>query len=215
MATRTAVQDRTARRKVRAILAGGLVLGVGAAVTLAAWTDDEFATGIFTAGQFDLEGSTTSATAGFADHESADDAAALEFTVPLAGNLAPDDVVYAPFWVRLAAGTSTDATLDLAALSTAAGTPDNTANLAWEVVALADGAACDAAGVAGGTSLGSGTTLASAPSVAGATVPLANGDPATDAGAAAALCFEVAAGPDLVQGGSATATWQLTATSTD
>ena len=55
---------------VRAILAGGLVLGVGAAVTLAAWNDSEFATGTFGAGSFNLEGQETIA-AGFSDHETA------------------------------------------------------------------------------------------------------------------------------------------------
>lgn len=35
--------EKATGRKVRAILAGGLVLGVGAAVVLAAWNDSEFA----------------------------------------------------------------------------------------------------------------------------------------------------------------------------
>ncbi|XSS44541.1 SipW-dependent-type signal peptide-containing protein [Propionibacteriaceae bacterium Y1685] len=39
-------------RKFRAALAGGLVLGIGAVVTLAAWTDDENAAGQFSAGTF-------------------------------------------------------------------------------------------------------------------------------------------------------------------
>lgn len=58
------------QRKVLAVLAGGVVLGVGVGVTLAAWNDSEFATGTFTAGSFNLEGSTTSATADYADHNS-------------------------------------------------------------------------------------------------------------------------------------------------
>ena len=44
-------------RKVRAILAGGLVLGLGAAVTLAAWNDSEFAKGTFTSGSLNIQGS--------------------------------------------------------------------------------------------------------------------------------------------------------------
>ncbi|WP_427996674.1 SipW-dependent-type signal peptide-containing protein, partial [Xanthomonas hortorum] len=32
------------RRKIYAVLAGGLVVGVGSALTLAAWNDSEFAT---------------------------------------------------------------------------------------------------------------------------------------------------------------------------
>lgn len=57
------------RRKVLAVLAGGLVLGVGAAITLAAWNDSEFATGTFTAGSFNLQGSTDGTT--YAEHTAA------------------------------------------------------------------------------------------------------------------------------------------------
>ena len=56
------------RRKVLAVLAGGLVLGVGTAVTLAAWNDSEFATGDFAAGTFVFQGSTDNET--FEDHTS-------------------------------------------------------------------------------------------------------------------------------------------------
>lgn len=43
------------RRQVRALLAGGLVLGVGASATFAAWTDQEDASGEFQAGIFGIE----------------------------------------------------------------------------------------------------------------------------------------------------------------
>ncbi|MFC7432599.1 MULTISPECIES: SipW-dependent-type signal peptide-containing protein [unclassified Agrococcus] len=202
-------------RKVRAMLAGGLVLGVGAAITLAAWTDSEFATGTFTAGAFNLEGSTTAADSGYDDHnvEDGDAAASLEFTLDLNANLTPDDVTYAPFWVRLDATTTTAATLDLTSIVAVDGTPGNAANLAWTVVSLDDGDACDAAGVAGGTVMGSGGTLTTDAAVAGATEPLAIGTTPGTAGAPVPLCFAVTAGPDLVQTGSATGTWQLLATS--
>ncbi|SFH86076.1 hypothetical protein E3O11_09355 [Cryobacterium levicorallinum] len=45
-------------RRIRAVLAGGLVLGLGAAVTLAAWNDSEFARGSFAASGFNLVGSS-------------------------------------------------------------------------------------------------------------------------------------------------------------
>lgn len=51
-----AMRARTGR-KVAAVLAGGLVLGVGAAVTMAAWTDSQYATATFTSGTFALESS--------------------------------------------------------------------------------------------------------------------------------------------------------------
>lgn len=42
-------------RRVRALLAGGLVLGIGATATLAAWTDQEFTHATITAGTFAVE----------------------------------------------------------------------------------------------------------------------------------------------------------------
>lgn len=192
------------QRKARAILAGGLVLGVGAAVTLAAWNDSEFATGDFAAGSFNLEGSTTGADSGFADHAAADGAAALEFTLPLADNLSPDDVVHAPFWVRLDDSTTTPATL------TAAGVDANGANavnLSYTVSALD---ATETCGDDAGTLVASGTSLSDF--TAGTGVALAIGA-GVDAGEAVQLCFEVTAGADLEQGAAASATWQFTATS--
>lgn len=209
-ATTTLSTQRSVRsRKLRAVLAGGLVLGVGAAVTLAAWNDSEFATGVFGSGTFNLEGSTTSATDGYLDHESSGAAAELEFSVPV-DNLSPGDVVAAPLWVRLDAATTTAATLDLVSL---VGTDDagtNSAELSYDVVALAADATCDA--TATGTSLGSGDTLTSNPDIAGETVPLAIGA-AGAPGEATQLCFVVTAGAGLDEGGSTTAVWQLTATS--
>jgi predicted ribosomally synthesized peptide with SipW-like signal peptide len=51
-------------RRVRALLAGGLVLGIGATATLAAWTDQEFTHATITAGTFAVE-SRVSAGAAF------------------------------------------------------------------------------------------------------------------------------------------------------
>ncbi len=53
------------------------MLGIGAAVTLAAWNDSEFASGQFGAGTFDLQGSTTNGTDGFSDHATAGAAAVV------------------------------------------------------------------------------------------------------------------------------------------
>ena len=55
--TSTSTQDkRDRRRKVAALLAGGLVVGVGTAATLAAWNDSEFATSCYSAGNFNFKG---------------------------------------------------------------------------------------------------------------------------------------------------------------
>lgn len=204
---------RTRGRKIRAILAGGLVLGIGAAVTLAVWTDNEFATGTFRAGTFNLEGSTTSSTTGYAEHPSAP-GATLAFTTPLAGNMSPNSVVYAPFWVRLAANTTSAATLDLTTLATTeAGGTANAANLAYSVYAIGPTATCDSTATSG-TLVGQATTLASNAAIAGATPALTIGSPVTSPGTAIQLCFIVSSGATLNPTTATTATWQLVATST-
>lgn len=200
------------QRKVLAVLAGGVVLGVGVGVTLAAWNDSEFATGTFAAGSFNLEGSTTSATADYADHnvDDGDTAASLVFQLPeVASSMSPGDVVYAPFWVRLDSTTTNDATLLPAGI--AAGTGGNEANLSYTVTAIAAADVCDA--TAAGTVVATGATLSAQ---TGATsVPLTQGATAGTAGTPVQLCFAVTAGADLEQGETATATWEFTATSVD
>ena len=111
-ATDDTAKRRRRSRMIRAILAGGLVLGVGAAVTLAAWNDSEYVTGTFTAGTFNLQGSTTDGTT-FTDHP-VGSPGTLTFTVaPLL--LSPGDTVYAPFAVRLAANTTNNANVVITA----------------------------------------------------------------------------------------------------
>ncbi|QCR19779.1 SipW-dependent-type signal peptide-containing protein [Agrococcus sp. SGAir0287] len=196
--------DRGARRrKIRAILAGGLVLGVGAAITLAAWSDSEFATGTFTAGTFNLEGSTDGTA--FTDHATSP-GAALTFTAP-ASNLSPGQSVATPFWVRLAANTTTGATLDLTEVTS---TGANAANLTFHAYAIGAAASCTTATT--GTDLATGGPLTTG-TVAGATTSLPNGTPTTNPGTATQVCLVVTAGSGLVQGGAVTSTWHFVATS--
>jgi predicted ribosomally synthesized peptide with SipW-like signal peptide len=191
------------RGKVRALLAGGLVLGVGATVVLAAWNDSEFGTGTFTAGTFNLQGSTDGTA--YADH-AATPGATLPFTVNPT-NLAPGDTVYAPFAVRLAANTSTGATVTVNG-ATAGGS--SVANLSYELLQTTGfGCAADTTGTA---LVAAGTALDGA--LSGVTFNLDAGSPATDPGQAVFLCFKVTAGAGLVQGQSGTATWELAAAST-
>lgn len=100
------------RDKVRALLAGGLVLGIGAAYTLAAWTDNEWVFG--GAGPDDNNPGTRiyameqNTVAPFADGTWTDEPDAnggyLDFTVQ-ATSLLPGDTVYAPFQLRAKAGS--------------------------------------------------------------------------------------------------------------
>lgn len=98
-------QDR--KRKRKAILAGGVVLGLGAAVTLAAWSDDVFANGFFETGTFELEGSADNST--WTQYDTAPGAALFFETAASsavnASSLQYDETVWAPLSVRLDADT--------------------------------------------------------------------------------------------------------------
>ena len=192
---------RNRSRRFRAILAGGLVLGVGAAVTLAAWNDSEFAQGTFTAGAFNLEGSTNGTD--YADHAELIGPAALGFTVNPT-NLAPGDVVTAPFAIRLDDTTTTAADV----LISAAETDGVITNLTYSL----DKTTAFGCNLTGATNLVPALTeVGEVPDATG--VELAAGDDA--AGAPAFFCFTVTAGEDLVQSQTGTATWQFAATSTE
>jgi predicted ribosomally synthesized peptide with SipW-like signal peptide len=192
------------RRKLtiaRAILAGGLVLGVGATATLAAWNDSEYAQGTFTAGSFDLQGSTDGTT--FAQHATSGTAATLAFTVNPT-DLSPQAVVYAPFAVRLAAGTTDGASVAFQT-PVATGTVTGLTYSVYETSAFG----CSATNLPGGTEL---ITDAAFTASTSATFPLTAGTGGA-AGPTQNLCFVVTAGASLTQGQTGSATWQLLATS--
>jgi len=205
-AEHVATPDRRRRRSrmIRAILAGGLVLGVGAAVTLAAWNDSEFASGTFTAGSFDMQGSTDGIT--FDQHASAavGTAAVMSFTVN-AASLSPTDVAYGAFAVRLAAGTTNNGNVVLPAPTTTG----TVTNLSYEAI-LTTSMTCDS-GTTGTSLVTAGTAVTT---VAGpAAFTLTKGATALVPGATQFVCFKVTAGAGLTQGQSGTVTWQFTATS--
>lgn len=185
--------------KVRAILAGGLVLGVGAAITLAAWNDSEFAQGTFTAGAFNLEGSTDGTT--FAENP-VGTPATLGFTAAPT-NLSPGDVSAAPFAVRLDDAATYDATVTV---STEAST-GSLSGLTYELTQSTDfgcGEPVTATLVTAGQALG--TTPGSI------TFALDQGV-GTDPGAPVNLCFRITAGSGLVQSQTGTTTWEFAAQS--
>lgn len=172
--------------KARALLAGGLVLGVGAAITLAAWTDNEWARGLFGSGTFGIEGSTDGSA--FSEHPTSGAPAQLNFAVG-ADNLAPDSEVYAGFAVRLEADSTYAATVAVAQDMTDALT-GTTASYVYTT-----GAACDATAFAAGTN----------PNGPSFELDALN-DPAF-------LCFKVVADDTLPQGADGSITWTFTAES--
>ncbi|WP_236557588.1 SipW-dependent-type signal peptide-containing protein [Arthrobacter sp. 9AX] len=194
-------KNRTAKApKIRAILAGGLVLGIGAAVTLAAWNDSEFARGTFTAGDFNLEGSTDGAA--FADHDDPATPATLGFTVA-PDNMAPGNVVVAPFAVRLDDASSVDARVTVST----EGSTGALTGLTYSITQSTDfgcGEPVTATPVAAGQELGT-----TPPNI---TFPLPAGAGANP-GAAVNLCFRITADDNLVRDQTGTTTWEFAAES--
>ncbi len=189
---------RSRSRKLKAILAGGLVLGLGAAITLAVWNDSEFATGTFTAGHFNMEGSLNGTT--YSQHASSGAAAVLSFTANPT-NMSPGDVEYAPFAVRLDA-TTTYSALVTVTMATTTGTLTDLTYTIIEPTAFG----CD--GTTTGTTLvAAGTALSTVPG--STTFNLSEGTPPTTAGAPMFLCFKVTAGSGLAPGQTGSATWQF------
>jgi len=85
--------DRKRRRKIaKFALAGVAVLGVGGALTSAAWTDDVFFAADATSGAFDLQGSLDGTN--WFDVDGVDDTATTPIQIPATAfeNLAPNDV---------------------------------------------------------------------------------------------------------------------------
>ena len=111
---RTTRRRRRRSRMIRAILAGGLVLGVGTAVTLAAWNDSEFVTGTFTVGHVRPAGldrrtprrpRTSATTRRRAPRRTSPRSRSAPRT------LSPTRRRTAPFAVRLKPGTTNDGTV--------------------------------------------------------------------------------------------------------
>ncbi|WP_221586221.1 SipW-dependent-type signal peptide-containing protein [Microbacterium sp. G2-8] len=192
----TSPEDRTQRRrKLLAITAGGLVLGVGAAVTLAAWTDTEVAVGDFAAGQFALESSTNGTT--FTDTTPPENALTLSFD-ELAQNLSPDDQASAVYAVPLDQASSYQATV----AGSVSATGSAADNLTYTVQQVTD--------IAGGTTVG-GALVTGEAVTAGTTHEGMFTLDALDE--IVYLKVSVSADSDLGQGETASVTWNLTGTS--
>lgn len=196
-ATTSSRADR--RRIILAIIAGGAVLGVGAAITLAVWNDSEFATGTFSSGEFDLEGSTDGAA-----FSSSPDAPGKTLVFELdADALSPGDIVYAPFAVQLSADSDYSAIVDLTNTSAGAIAANLTYSLYEEA---AFGATCSADVPPAGTAL----VTSRAATATGALAALFTLDAAETP---TNLCFVVTAGPALDQTTTGTITWEFAGTS--
>jgi predicted ribosomally synthesized peptide with SipW-like signal peptide len=213
---------RRPQGRLRAVLAGAGVLGIGAAVTLAAWTDTEW---IF--GGTDRDGTAIGTTvfeveqnvfdgAGFANRETAPPggtAGRLNFTVQ-AASLSPGAVVYAPMQLRAAPG-SVGGTAVLNAGAAGAGSDGALFGaLVYQARTGVPQAGCNAAGITGGTALvAAGSPLTTAGSTAVTLPPGTGGDAGTPVDVCFQLTMPASATSSALQGKTVTPVWSFTATS--
>ena len=194
---------------MQALLAAGLVLGIGTAVTLAAWTDTENATGSFGASVFGTE----SQSAGSPTYASntASPGATLSFN---ATAMSPGTPFYAWLNVRTTATSTVGGTV---ALTSSAPTGGLASALQYRAVRMPGphpSSTCDAAAFSGTPVFVAGASATYLPASEVPATPVANSIGA--AGAQLGFCFEVRIQPGAAnsfQGQSGTVTWTLTATS--
>jgi predicted ribosomally synthesized peptide with SipW-like signal peptide len=213
------------RRKARAVLAGGTVLGLGAAVTLASWNDSEFVEGLFGTGEFAIEsnvyGSDDALRGWQGTAASAEQAVELQFE---AGNIQPGQAYTSEVFLRVSQNTGYDAVIQGISGGVPAGTAPVDVAAAFEVEVyplypdLGDDARtagpggahfnCTAAAGSGNTPVASGdlSQLAGSPGI-----PLAQWENDANAEHGIQLCFVVTAPgeEDLPPGFEATAVWQI------
>ncbi len=197
------------RPRVRATLAGALVLGVGATMTLASWTDSEFGAGTFAATVFNTQSSVDAGTS-YADNTPT--AATMSFN---SLGMSPSTQRYASLLVRTKPN-SVAGTLSLGGATIAPAGTDETlilgAALRYRVVNTT--ATCDATAFTGSPSWVIGPVVSVLTAGAAGTVAVAAAT--ASAGAPTGLCFEVslpAGAANTLQGKSTIDTWQVTATS--
>lgn len=188
-------------RKVAAVLAGGLVLGIGAATTMAAWTDSQQATATFAAGVFTLVSSVDGSS--WADHEQGNPAVLALGT----SGMSPGVSGFGYLDVKTSSASTLGGTVVLEAATV--GNPSDAgmvSALEFRAKALAEGATCDPTALTGSAFV----AITSAPSIAPQTIRAAGLD-------AVRYCLEVrmVANPDdAVQGKSANMIWTVKGTST-
>lgn len=204
----TAPQPSVRRRvsqRVRAALAGGLVFGLGAGLTVAAWTESEYVTSTFTAGEMRLQ---LDVGAGYQQTSTVSAAVAGVFP-------GSTGTVYQPVRIQ----TTSTSVAGAVTMSHAAFTGSGiTSGLRYRVIRAATcNAAAFASAVAGDYVIGT-STLTTAPLVTTAATNVAIGAAAAKSTSTLSLCFEyslLAAASATYMGTTSTPamTWTFTGTS--
>lgn len=210
METRRSARRRLGLRRVAAVLAAGAVLGIGSIATIAAWTDNENATGAFSTSIFDTESQSAGSPA-YASRPTAP-GATLSFA---ATAMSPGVSSYAWVNVRTTAASTVGGTITLTS-ATATGTLAPALQYRMVRLGAAGSAAnCVATAFTAGTPVfvaGASGTYSAVTTVPAS--PVAN--PIGAGGSELGFCVEVRVTPgsaNSYQGQTATVTWAFTATS--
>ena len=174
---------------------------------MAAWTDQEWAAGDFTAGSFNVESSADGTN--FDSHKGDEGAANLSFQMSSGDNLSPGDTTAAPFVLRLDDETTYDAEVSFDRTELTQG---EATGLTYGITQVNSVDACTADSDAGIKNIvQKGTPLGQKPATS-QSFDLVQG-PKGAAGEEAILCFQVTADDNLEQSQTATATWAFDAIS--
>jgi predicted ribosomally synthesized peptide with SipW-like signal peptide len=216
---RHAAQTPSSRRgrlpflRVRALLAGGLVLGLGATVTAASWNDSEYATATLTTSTFDTQSNVGGV--GYLDNAGP---LGTSVTLPV-GAFSPGTTGYLPVLIRTKA-TSIAGTVVLNG-ATFTGTDATLLSTAFVYRVVRTTSTCDSTAFTGSPAFVVGTSTASAaPALTvgqnGGVSNVLAAATLVAPGAATGFCFEVTlptTAATTLQGKTASATWQFLATS--
>lgn len=143
------------RRRARALLAGGLVLGLGATMTLAAWSDDIWVNGQFRAGQFNVQGSpSTSSAHTWGEYSTQAGGAPLAFSSAVPTVVSPGTSYYAPFSLAIDSSRADfDGTVQITEFL-GTGDPALRSKLTWSATVVSSPTNCtNETGYSGGTPL--------------------------------------------------------------
>jgi predicted ribosomally synthesized peptide with SipW-like signal peptide len=206
MGTHRAPAQRRGFARTRALLAGAVVLGVGASITLASWTDKEYGSGSFSASTFTTESSTVAGV--WASNTSAP-GAALAFN---ASGMSPSVSYYAWINVRTTAASNVGGTIRLSSSTTSGGLVPVLEYRAVRTSATAT--TCDATAFTGSPTYiaGGAASYLAVTAVPGSPVNSAITSPSGEL----RFCFETrvqSGAANSYQGTTATVTWLLSATS--
>lgn len=218
MTENTPTVDETRSRRRKAILAGGVVLGLGAAMTLAAWSDDVWVSGNFSAGSFNVEGAVDPAGTAWNEYDTQGTAGALTFTMN-PQTMAPGDSVYAPLMLRVdPAADDYDANISIPTAPTGPVTVTTANNAFFNNLTVTlynlPATSCTATATATATAIPDFNNVALTTTTANTILTLDNDDTVGQG-----VCFQVTlsdAAPATVQGATTgDLTWQFHAESVD